>query len=223
MKILFLFIFLFSFNETCASEQYSDAWWLEVPTDQRRGKWEILPQEVNSGEVILSKRTELGIFSNLAFTPFIFENEHYNSIEGLWQGMKYPDPNDLDDIRNGHSEKYPYTRDEVYLLSGFESKKAGTIANKINKKIGIKWISYKKNKFNYKDLKQGSKLHFKIIKQATIEKVKQNKNIKNLLLKTSGLKLMPDHTQPKSSPLSYYYHLILMKIRKKLNLTNIIQ
>jgi hypothetical protein len=214
LKILFLFLITFGFNKTFASFQYPDAWWIEVPADQRNGKWEILPQEVNPGEVVLSKRTELGVFSNLALTPFLYDSEFYNSIEGLWQGMKYPDPNDVNDIRNNHVEKYPYTRNEVYLLSGFESKKAGTIANKINKQLGINWISYKKLKFNYKDLKQGSKLHFKIIKQATLEKIIQNEEIKKLLIRTRGLKLMPDHTQSKRSPMSYYYHQIIMKIRK---------
>ena len=45
---------------------YPTHWWEKVPEQERRGSWEILPHEAARGEVILSKRNELGVFSNLA-------------------------------------------------------------------------------------------------------------------------------------------------------------
>ena len=216
MKHTLILVFLFIGANSFASYTYPSDWWVNIPVSHRHGRWEILPQEAKTGEVILSKRTELGVFSNLSFTPFIFENIIYNSIEGLWQGMKYPDPTDINDPRNNFSAKYPYTRSEVYLLSGFESKKAGAIANKINKENDIDWVSYKKFKFNYKDMGLGSQFHYKIISEATSEKVYQSNQLIDLLLKTKGLNLRPDHLQSKRSPSSYYYGKILMSLRNKL-------
>ena len=53
--------------------------------------WEILPQEAKPGEVILSKRKELGLLSNFAATPFVFRGQRYASLEGFWQMMLYPE------------------------------------------------------------------------------------------------------------------------------------
>lgn len=53
-------------------------------------RWEILPQEAAPGEVILSKRHELGLLSNFAATPFVFRGKRYASLEGFWQMMLYP-------------------------------------------------------------------------------------------------------------------------------------
>lgn len=210
-----LSLFLLVFSSIADSANYPAHWWEEVPESQRRGSWEILPQEAAPGELILSKRNELGVFSNLAYSPFYFEGRFYASIEGLWQMMKYPDLGDAKDPRVPFASEYPYERQAVYLLSGFESKRAGDAANKINKKNGTKNISYKKVRFDYKDLKQGSAKHYQIIKEAIIQKVKQNPEIYKLLMKTKGLVLKPDHNIGKNRPKSYFYHKILMDIRDK--------
>lgn len=211
MKKYLLFIALFILNQATYAN-YPAVWWQAVDESQRQSSWEVLPQEAKSGEVILSKRNELGVFSNLAHTPFIFEGVHYASIEALWQMMKYPDKTDVNDLRNDISE-YPYTREEVYALHGFASKKAGSKANKINKANQINWISYKHLKFNYKDMQEGSVYHYKLIKKAISEKLKQNPLVYKLLLKTKGLVLKPDHKQSSNSPKSYFYHKILMEFR----------
>src|SRR5436190_74165 len=65
-------------------------WWKEI-SKEGAPSWEILPQEAGPGEVILSKRHELGILSNFAATPFEFRGKHYASLEGFWQMMKYPE------------------------------------------------------------------------------------------------------------------------------------
>ena len=77
---------------------YPEEWWKKIPKKEAKW-WEILPQEARTGEVILSKRTALGILSNFAATPFELDGKRYASIEGFWQMMKYPDPADPLDPR----------------------------------------------------------------------------------------------------------------------------
>src|SRR5207248_9716621 len=69
---------------------YPAYWWTPVPKEGAPA-WEILPQEAKPGEVILSKRNELGLLSNFAATPFDFRGKRYASLEGFWQMMKYPE------------------------------------------------------------------------------------------------------------------------------------
>jgi predicted NAD-dependent protein-ADP-ribosyltransferase YbiA (DUF1768 family) len=208
-----LLALLFITTSACAS--YPAHWWQQVPESERRGSWEILPHECKEGELVLSKRNELGVFSNFANTPFVMDGVRYASVEGLWQMMKYPDPSDNEDIRNTFEKEYPFSRNQVIDMHGFEGKEAGDAANKINKAHGIKWVSYKHKKFNYKDYAAGSAYHLKIMKKAIAAKVNQNPKVKALLMKTKGLKLIPDHGQGKNPPPSYLYHKILMDIRDK--------
>jgi hypothetical protein len=63
---------------------YPTHWWTPVPKEGAPA-WEILPQEDRPGEVILSKRNELGLLSNFAPTPFTFRGQRYASLEGFWQ------------------------------------------------------------------------------------------------------------------------------------------
>lgn len=208
-KILFLVscgVFLFK-----SYGAYPKHWWQPVDRDSAPS-WEILPQDAKKGEVILSKRNELGIFSNLAQSPFILDGIRYQSVEGLWQGIKYPDPELKDDPRFNYKE-WPHTREEVFSFSMWDSKYAGNKANKILAEIGINWVNYQDHKFNYVDGKEGSAFHLELITRAIREKVNQNPDIKDLLLKTKGLKLLPDHHQSEDSPPSFFYHKILMKIR----------
>src|SRR5215831_2287245 len=68
---------------------YPAQWFTSVPKEGAPS-WEILPQEAGPGEVILSKRNELGLLSNFAATPFEFHGKRYASLEGFWQMMKFP-------------------------------------------------------------------------------------------------------------------------------------
>ncbi len=212
MKFTILFLIGFSMiHSLFAAEKYPSEWWKEIPRSEAKD-WEILPQDAKSGEVILSKRTELGVFSNLARAPFDLDGIHYNSIEGLWQGMKYPDPNLKDDPRTKISG-WGYTRAEVYLLADWDAKGAGTKANELNKKNNIEWISYQDKKFNYRDNAEGSAFHYDLILKATRAKLAANPKMKELLFKTKGLFLKPDHKQNDQDPPAYRYFDILMKIR----------
>lgn len=56
------------------------------------------------------------------------------------------------------------------------------------------------------------------MQRATRAKLIQNPNVYRLLLKTKGLKLIPDHEQGKNQPPSYLYHKILMDIRDEANI-----
>ena len=69
------------------NSRYPSHWWAPVPREGAPA-WEILPQEAGPGEVILSKRNELGLLSNFAATPFTFHGQRYASLEGFWQMMK---------------------------------------------------------------------------------------------------------------------------------------
>jgi predicted NAD-dependent protein-ADP-ribosyltransferase YbiA (DUF1768 family) len=182
MKYLLPLLFAIS-----AHAAYPPTWWQPVPREQAKS-WEILPQDAKPGEVILSKRNELGVFSNFANTPFELDGENYASVEALWQAMKWPE---------GSKE-----RARVKMLSGSEAKKAGRKTDT---------VSYQGKKFKYKTT--GQRQHYEIIRRAILAKVEQNPTVKALLMKTKGLALKPDHHQPKDAPPSYRYFDILMEIR----------
>ena len=85
-----------------ATPHYPTSWWTPVSKDGC-AEWEIMPQEAGAGEVILSKRNELGLLSNFAPTPFEFHGKRYASLEGFWQMMKYPEgPDDPRVEISGH-------------------------------------------------------------------------------------------------------------------------
>ncbi|MCZ6837312.1 MAG: hypothetical protein O7G85_16170 [Planctomycetota bacterium] len=95
---------------------YPSHWWEPVP-EAEAASWEVLPQAAAPGEVIVSKRNELGLLSNFSPSPFVYRGRCYPSLEGFWQMMKYPEG--LDDPR----AKIPgitwkYTRKEVSQMIG---------------------------------------------------------------------------------------------------------
>src|ERR1700681_3531332 len=100
------------------SGKYPSHWWTPVP-EAGKPDWEILPQAAKPGQVILSKRNELGILSNFAPTPFVYRGKRYASLEGFWQMMKYPeDPNDPRAKFPGLEWKY--ARKQVGQMVSFE-------------------------------------------------------------------------------------------------------
>src|SRR3989338_4634539 len=208
-----LIITALSFLSLAAAE-YPRDWWQAFPKDPAKS-WEILPQEAEYGkDVILSKRTELGIFSNFAATPFTLDGKKYASVEGFWQMMKYPDPQDKDDPRFRNDLVWKYTRAEVAQLSGFEAKEAGDATKENYKKLGITWISYQGKRMEYKG--KNKEDHYKLIFRAIKAKIDQNEKVKDLLKATGTLILRPDHIQEPDVPPAYRYYDILMKIRSDL-------
>src|SRR5216110_1801920 len=111
---------------TLQAAAYPAHWWTPAPTEAAPG-WEILPQAAKPGEVILSKRNELGLLSNFAPTSFTYRGQRYASLEGFWQMMLYPEgPHDPRAKFPGLV--WPYTRAQVAQMTSFEAKAAGTLA-----------------------------------------------------------------------------------------------
>jgi len=203
-----------STNSTAVARnpRYPARWWTPVPTSGVPS-WEILPQEAGPGEVILSKRSELGLLSNFAPTPFTFHGKRYASLEGFWQMMKYPE--NADDPR----AKFPglewkFTRDQVAQLTGFDAKHAGDLANANMKKMGIDWATFEGQRMEYRPARPGE--HYKLIVEATREKVRQNPEVQKVLLATGDLVLKPDHHQEPDAPAAWRYYEILTAIRTDL-------
>ena len=179
--------------------------------------WEILPQEAGPGEVILSKRNELGLLSNFAATPFTFYGQRYASLEGLWQMMKYPEGPD-DPRATFPGLQWALTRRQVAQLTGFEAKRAGTLGEENMKKMDITWVTFEGKRFEYKPATPGE--HYRLIVAATREKIRQNPEAKKVLLATGSLVLKPDHHQEPNAPAAWRYYEILMQIRAELQRQN---
>jgi hypothetical protein len=115
--------------------QYPREWFVPI-NDPHKPDWEILPQEANPGEVILSKRNELGLLSNFAPTPFVYHDRKYASLEGFWQMMLYPEGPD-DPRAKAKSIEWKFTRDQVAQMTAFDAKAAGTLAEENMKKKAL--------------------------------------------------------------------------------------
>ena len=215
---LILAVGLCSFHSAAQSQQivrdprYPAHWWTPI-VDPKKPAWEILPQEAGAGEVILSKRHELGLLSNFAPTPFVFRGKRYASLEGFWQMMKYPEGSD-DERAKFPGLEWKYTREQVASMVSFEAKRAGDLASANMNKMKIDWVSFEGKRFEYKPAKPGE--HYKLIVAATWEKVKQNPEVKRVLLATGDLILKPDHHQEPNAPAAWRYFEILMQIRSEL-------
>src|SRR5947199_5549717 len=128
MRIFFLALVVALLGcTTHRSTKYPVSWWSPFPTNGAPA-WEIFPQQAKAGEVILSKRNELGLLSNFAPTPFLFHGKRYASLEGFWQMMKYPEG--IDDARAKFTGiEWKYTRDQVAQMVSFEANHAGALAS----------------------------------------------------------------------------------------------
>jgi len=196
---------------------YPQTWWTPVAKEEA-ASWEILPQEAKPGEVILSKRNkDLGLLSNFAATPFKFHGKQYASLEGFWQMMKYPEGPD-DSRAKFPGLKWKYTRDQVAQLTAFDAKKAGDLASQNMKTMGIDWVTFEGKQMPYRSAKPGE--HYRLIVEATREKVRQNPEVQRVLLATGDLVLKPDHHQEPNAPAAWRYYDILTEIRGELRTKN---
>lgn len=189
------------------------AHWFAPIDDPNKPDWEILPQEAKPGEVILSKRNELGLLSNFADTPFVYNERRYASLEGFWQMMLYPEGKD--DPRGKFAGiEWRYTREQVGNLVGFEAKAAGTLAEANMAKMGIDWVTFEGKRFPYRSATPGE--HYRLVVEATRAKVEQNPEVKRVLLATGDLVLKPDHHSESNAPPEWKYYEILTQIRAEL-------
>lgn len=188
---------------------YPAHWWAPVPREGAPD-WEILPQEAGPGEVIVSKRHELGLLSNFAATPFNFQGKRYASVEGFWQMMLYPDgPDDPRAVFPG--VEWLFTRDQVAQMTAFEAKHAGELAEQNMARMGITWVSFGGDRFAYRPARPGR--HYALIVAAMREKVRQNPDVRKALLGTGDLVLRPDHHEEAGAVAAWRYCEILMRIR----------
>lgn len=187
--------------------------WFAPINDPNKPDWEILPQEAKPGEVILSKRNELGLLSNFAATPFMFHEREYASLEGFWQMMLYPEGK-ADPRAKFHGIEWKYTREQVSHMIGFEAKAAGTLAEENMEKMGIGWVTFEGKCFDYRVKTPGE--HYRLISEATRAKVDQNAEVRKVLLATGDLILKPDHQGETDPPPEWKYYEILTQIRNEL-------
>lgn len=175
--------------------RYPAHWWAAVPTEGAPS-WEILPQE--------AKR---------APTPFTYREKRYASLEGFWQMMLYPEgPQDPRAMFPGI--EWHFSRAQVMGMTAFEAKAAGDLAEANMKRMGITWVSFEGRRFEYRPETPGE--HYRLIVAATREKVKQNEEVKRVLLSTGDLILKPDHHQEPDAPAAWRYFEILTAIRTEL-------
>jgi predicted NAD-dependent protein-ADP-ribosyltransferase YbiA (DUF1768 family) len=191
---------------------YPAQWWKPAPKEGAPA-WEMLPQEAKPGEVILSKRNQLGLLSNFAPTPFVFHQRSYASLEGFWQAMKYPE-NAQDPRAVFPGLKWTYTRAQVEQMTAFTAKRAGDLANTNMAAMRITWVTFEGQKMEYRPPQPGP--HYRLIVAATWQKVLQNPEVRRVLLSTGNLILKPDHYQEPDAPAAWRYYDILMDIRSRL-------
>lgn len=191
--------------------------WFASVDDPNKPDWEILPQEAGPGEVILSKRNELGLLSNFAATPFEYRGERYASLEGFWQMMLYPDGPD-DPRAKAPGIEWKYTREEVAQMTAFDAKSAGTLAEENMRRMSVDWVTFEGRRFPYRSNVPGE--HYRLIFEATRAKVDQNPEVKRVLLSTGDLILRPDHYGETDPPPEWKYNEILMLIRSELQQKN---
>ncbi len=218
-KVVFFSLFLIT--SACASApnptlSYPAIWFAPV-NDPNPPSWEILPQAARPGEVILSKRNELGILSNFAATPFTYKGKKYGSVEGFWQMMHFPEK-----MANGKKDprtKIPpqgwgHTRAEVAAMTAFDAKAAGDLGEKNERALGIDWVSFAGHAFPYRSPTPGE--HYALIHDAMVEKLKQNPEVRRILLATGDLILRPDHHEEVGAPPEWAYFEIWMELRSRL-------
>lgn len=192
--------------------QYPAHWWTPV-VDAHKPGWEVLPQAAQPGQVILSKRNELGLLSNFAATPFTLHGTRYASVEGFWQMMLYPEgPNDPRALAT--SLTWPHTRAEVAQMTSFEAKAAGDVGEENMRKLGIDWVSFDGRRMPYRSMVKGE--HYRLIVEAMRAKLTQNPKVREVLLSTGNLTLLPDHIQEASAPPEWAYFTLWMEIRAEL-------
>ncbi|MEP6848507.1 MAG: NADAR family protein [Acidobacteriota bacterium] len=194
------------------NKRYPMGWFAPV-NDSNKPDWEILPQEAVPGEVILSKRNELGILSNFAPTPFVYHDKKYASVEGFWQMMLYPEGPDDPRLKDKRVT-WKYTREQVAQMTAFEAKAAGTLAEENMETLGIDWCTFDGKRFPYRFATPGE--HYLLIVAAMRAKADQNPEVKRILLATGDLILKPDHHGEENPPPEWLYNEIWMQIRSEL-------
>jgi predicted NAD-dependent protein-ADP-ribosyltransferase YbiA (DUF1768 family) len=124
--------------------------------------------------------------------------------------MKYPEGPD-DARAKAEGVEWRYTRDEVAQMTAFKAKAASDLASANMKTMGIDRVTFEGKQVDYHPAEPGE--HYRIIEEVTWEKVRQNPEVKKVLLATGDLVLKPDHHQERDATGAWRYYDILTKIR----------
>lgn len=114
------------------------------------------------------------VLSNLARSPFELDGRRYESVEGFWQGLKFPDGD---------------VRENIASMHGIASKKVG------NGAVPADTFTYL-----YDSYVVGSPEHQGLMKRAIRAKLEQNPEILALLLATGDAKIIHEPMRADGSP-----------------------
>jgi predicted NAD-dependent protein-ADP-ribosyltransferase YbiA (DUF1768 family) len=127
--------------------------------------------------------------------------------------MLYPEgPGDLRAKAPGVT--WPHTREEVAQMIGFDAKDAGDAAEANMRKMRIGWVTFEGKRIEYMSKKKDG--HYDLIVGAMRAKLEQNPKVREILLATGDLTLLPDHIQEEGAPAEWQYFRIWMEIRREL-------
>ena len=127
--------------------------------------------------------------------------------------MKYP-AGPKDPRMKNPQVTWTYTREQVSYMTAFEAKKAGSLASANMKSLNIDWVTFDGKKINYREPAKGE--FYKLILEAEWSKLRQNPQLRQVLLSTGDLRLRPDHQEEPGAAPAWHYHEIRMEIRSQL-------
>lgn len=96
-------------------------------------------------------------------------------------------------------------------MTAFDAKNAGDSAYKNMQKMGIDWVSFEGRRMPYWSKTKGE--HYRLVLDTMRAKLEQNPKVREILLSTGDLKLLPDHYQEKDPPAEWQYFNIWMELR----------
>jgi hypothetical protein len=99
-------------------------------------------------------------------------------------------------------------------MTAFDAKRAGDAASRNMDAMGIDWVTFEGQQMPYRPDEPGD--HYRLIVEATREKVRQNPEVERILLATGDLVLKPDHHQERDAKAAWRYYEILTDIREEL-------
>ena len=99
-------------------------------------------------------------------------------------------------------------------MTAFEAKAAGDIGEANMRRLGIDWVTFEGHRMLYRSMVKGE--HYRLIVEAMRAKLAQNPKVRQILLATGNLILLPDHIQELDAPPEWAYFKIWMDIRAEL-------
>jgi predicted NAD-dependent protein-ADP-ribosyltransferase YbiA (DUF1768 family) len=137
---------------------------------------------------------DIQLISNLAETPFELDGRRYASVEGLWQGLKFPDLSD---------------RERIGKLFGQEARHAGFDASEADSFI-----------CGDQTVRTGTFDHWRLMKRACFAKFRQHEPAKQALLATGSRPLTHRVRRDSRTIPGVVMADIWMKVRKRMHAEN---